>query len=78
MFGKKKKIEKFRGLLVYAVLGILVGIVIGFLAGLLIGEIVHLIDDSGDMIPIAMTTFLGMGWGALIGGIFGGVFGYKE
>ena len=80
MFGKKKQpIEKFGKMLIFAVIGVICGVVIGFLVGLLIGWLSSLVaTNSYDVVPYELSSFLGMGFGAVIGAIFGGFFVYKE
>lgn len=80
MFGKKKQpLEKFVRMLFFAVIGIVCGVIIGFLVGLLIGWLSSLVaTNSYDIVPYEFSSFLGMGFGALVGAVFGGFFGYKE
>ena len=85
MFWKtNKRSTKFIRMIGYATLGSLFGLVLGFVLGFVIVEISHLVaplavagsDDAG--VPRAIGTFLGMGFGAIIGAIFGGSVGHKD
>lgn len=79
MFGFKDAGSKFKNTVLYAALGIVVGIVLGFVFGLIISFLSGLVSSGVEGAPPReIATFLGMGFGAVISGIFGGVVGYKD
>ncbi|MFH1284206.1 MAG: hypothetical protein ABIH78_01310 [Candidatus Peregrinibacteria bacterium] len=75
----KKSCRKFGRSLFYGVSVSVIGIVVGFLLGFLISFLSGIVSvNEYEVIPRALATFLGMGAGAIIGGIYGLVLGYKE
>lgn len=69
-------------LLVNVILKSLATAVIGLFAGLALGLVIWsitlILSSSLEMPPIQVAAFLGMAFGTMIGGIFGGVIGLKE
>ena len=63
----------------YALVGIVGGIIIGFVFGVVIINITFLVaTTSYGTPPLELGAFPGMGAGAVIGGVFGGVVGYRD
>lgn len=58
--------------------GAFAGLLSGLVFGLLIWGITLLISSSGELPPVEVATFLGMGLGTLVGALFGGYVGLKE
>jgi hypothetical protein len=50
----------------------------GLALGLVIWSITLILSSSLEMPPIQVAAFLGMAFGTMIGGIFGGVIGLKD
>lgn len=65
-------------------IGSTAGIILGFVLGLLIwwiGQLIATVDPGNgaySVPPIASSGFLGMGFGAIIGAIFGSIVGLKQ
>ncbi len=82
MFWKtNKRSTKFVRMIGYATLGSLFGLVLGFVLGVVIVEVSSLVATPGpysEGVPMEMGTFLGMGFGTIIGAIFGGSVGHKD
>ncbi len=74
-----KKLKLFGKILFYGIFGIVTGIIIGGIFGLLIAYIAGLFNTlPREEVPLQLGVFLGMGAGAMIGGIFCGIIGYKD
>ena len=78
-----EKASPFIRMLLGALLGTVLGIIFGLLFGLIIAWATsnlfpkHMGYDPGSM-PYEMASFLGMGAGAIIGSILGGIYGNKK
>jgi NhaP-type Na+/H+ or K+/H+ antiporter len=55
-----------------------IGLFAGLAIGLVIWSITLILSSSLEMPPIHMAAFLGMAFGTIVGGIFGGIVGLKE
>lgn len=77
-----KSHDSFLSVVYYGSLGAFAGLLAGLVFGLIIYVVLSLTLPvsvmGGDMMPIPMILMLGMGWGTLIGGIFGGVVGLQK
>lgn len=76
-----KSIKLLGKVILFAILGIIAGIILGGGFGAFISWVVSSIFGGAgrnDVPPMALGTFLGMGAGAIVSGIFGGVIGYKD
>lgn len=76
--------DPFVRMAVYATLGAVLGILVGFLLSLLIqvlyqfgfpSDYVALLKDDG---PVGIIPFFGMGFGAILGGVFGGIVALRK
>jgi hypothetical protein len=75
----RKKFHTFGGIFLFAVLGIIGGIVLGLIFGLAIAWITLQIGgEFPDPNILNLGAFFGMGLGAVIGGIWGAIIGYKD
>ena len=72
--------DPFVSMTVYALFGAVLGIAAGFVLSLIIFGVISLfqIDTPVAMMPIQMSLFMGMGGGAVIGGVLGGGVGLKK
>ncbi|MFA6089990.1 MAG: hypothetical protein WC755_09105 [Candidatus Woesearchaeota archaeon] len=72
---KNAKLNFFAELVTFVVIGIFCGIILGFAFGNLIVFIVNHSIHSPDFspLPVEIGAFLGMGAGAILGAIFGGL-----
>ena len=63
-----------------ALIGILVGLILGLIIwGFLLGvDEIFSVESSYTVMPASVCTFLGMGFGAILGGIFGSIACLKE
>jgi hypothetical protein len=63
-----------------ALIGIFSGLILGLLVwGLLLAvDTIFPVESSYSVMPASVITFLGMGFGAIIGGIFGSIACLKE
>ncbi|MBI2485248.1 hypothetical protein HYW18_03825 [Candidatus Uhrbacteria bacterium] len=72
--------------LVHVVAGGFVGAFAGMLGGLIFGLLIFLILSlsvpasymGGEFIPVPILLTMAMGWGTLIGGIFGAIVGLRR
>ena len=63
----------------FGTLGILLGILLGFLFGALIHYLHSFVaTEANNIIPLSLSTFLGMGAGAIAGGVIGGLTALKK
>lgn len=58
--------------------GILAGFIYGLIIWMLYVALVAITGETNSTMPAAIASFLGMGSGAIIGSIFGGLSGIKE
>ena len=88
-FGKFLENRPFTRMITHSVMGILCGIVFGFLFALLIAFIANKVGvymtptdlnyaRYGNVMPYDFATFVGMGLGAVVGAILGGVSANKK
>jgi len=71
--------DPFIRMAVHAILGALLGLLAGLVVGLFIRFVGSMIPPFvGEQGPQDMAPFLGMGFGTLVGAIFGGVVGLKK
>ena len=75
--------QKFFSLVQYGFSGAALGLLGGLLLAIVIYAILllanHLVGAGGaESIPVQMVLFMGMGWGAVLGGIFGGLMRLKK
>ena len=59
-------------------IGAFSGLLVGLTFGLLIWLITLLVGSSLDMPPREVAAFLGMGFGTVVGAVFGGLVGLNE
>lgn len=69
--------NRLNSVIIKALIGALAGLISGLGFGLLIWVITVLIGSSLNIPPREIAAFLGMGFGTLAGGIFGGLVGLK-
>lgn len=70
----KKTIHRFLNVVLLGALGIFLGILLGFVFGALIHYLHSFVaTEANNIIPLSIATFLGMGVGAVAGGIIGGI-----
>lgn len=74
-----KKIHLFSRVFLVALFGVVLGIVVGLVFGALISFISTLFaSGSYDSPPLGFGVFMGMGAGAIIGGIMGAIAGMRK
>jgi hypothetical protein len=81
MFSHKNSYRIFGKVITNILIGAIIGILAGFALGLLVwglNLVVILQENIKGQAPAQIYTMLGMGWGAVIGGVFGGVIALKE
>lgn len=79
MFGHKNSYKTFGKVIIHILIGAIVGILAGFILGLLVWGLNSLVEVyANSFAPAQIYTMLGMGWGAVVGGVFGGIIGLKE
>lgn len=81
MFSHKHSSKLFVKVVTNILIGAVIGILAGFALGLLIwglNSIVVIQENVGNEAPAQLYTMLGMGWGAVVGAIFGGIIALKE
>lgn len=70
----KKNVHQFLQVVIFGAIGIFFGILLGFVFGALIHYLHSFVATQADqIIPLSISTFLGMGVGAVVGGVVGGV-----
>ena len=81
MFFKRKVEHRLLKVMSYVAVSAIAGIFLGFLLGFLIQWLmgaVAITEAEADDFFTAMPVFFGMGWGAVLGAIFGGLVGLKD
>lgn len=80
-----EKLSPLTRMFLGALLGVILGIIFGLAFGVLIVWITHVTGMTiggkpaeFDQVPYALGSFLGMGAGAMIGAILGGVYSSKK
>lgn len=77
-----EKLSPFSRMVCYAIIGIVLGIIFGFLFSLLIAWVSQQFgtgfNEAGSAPPYGMAVFFGMGCGAAIGAILGGIYANKK
>ena len=74
-----KSLSVMSHIVMNAFFGIVAGIILGFVFGFLIAHVTQLFAvEEYEAVPVSLGVFLGMGGGAMVGGIFGGIVGYKK
>lgn len=74
----KKKTSLFESVIKKALFASIVGLFVGLALGMVIWSIVHLLATKPDGPPRELAAFLGMGFGTVLGAVFGGIIGMKE
>ena len=70
--------DPFITLISYGLVGTFVGIIMGFVFGLFVFLLMNLVAGPQMDMPIEMTAFLGMGFGAIISAVFSGIVALKS
>lgn len=79
MFFKRKVEHRLLKVMSYAVISAVAGIFLGFLLGFLVQWLMGAVAVSeSEEFFSAMPVFFGMGWGAVLGAVFGGLVGLKD